>query len=292
MTGAPIPRGSDTVVPFEDTDETERRQVDGQLAEIAIQKTLRTGSNIRKAGEDVVKGVLLLSQGTLLQPPDIGVLATVGQATARVIRRPTVAILATGDELASPGESLAPGLIYDSNSYTLAAQVAYCGGIPRVLGIAKDQPEELRRHLHRAMEADLVLTSAGVSRGYYDVVKDILAQEGEVAFWTVRMKPGKPLAFGMLGRGQRRVPHLGLPGNPVSSTVCFELYARPAIYKMMGRTDWERPTVKAIFQDAIKNNDGRRVYARVVVSKHNGRYHARTTGLILHGESQWPGDSA
>jgi molybdopterin molybdotransferase len=128
------------------------------------------------------------------------------------------------------------------------------------------------------MEADLVLTSAGVSRGYYDVVKDILAQEGEVAFWTVRMKPGKPLAFGMLGRGQRRVPHLGLPGNPVSSTVCFELYARPAIYKMMGRTDWERPTVKAIFQDAIKNNDGRRVYARVVVSKHNGRYHARTTG--------------
>lgn len=278
MTGAPVPPGADTVVPFEETDEIERRQAGRSLDEIAIRKPAPAGANIRRAGEDIMLGELVLSQGTLLRPAEIGVLASLGRASVKVIRRPKVAVLATGDELVLLGQPLGPGQIYNSNTYSLASQVLRYGGIPLLLGIARDRIEDLRRHLDQALEADMVLTSAGVSQGYYDVVKEVLAEEGEITFWTVRMRPGKPLAFGVLGKGGRRVPHLGLPGNPVSSMVCFELYARPAIYKMLGRTNWEKPTIWATMQDTIRNPDGRRTYARAIVTKVDGQYYARTTG--------------
>ena len=153
------------------------------------------------------------------------------------------------------------------------------GGIPKRLGIAKDTVEALTAKLREGLDADMLVTSAGVSRGDYDVVKDVLAKEGEVDFWTVRMRPGKPLAFGAFTSGGRRVPHIGLPGNPVSSMVSFELFGRPAIYKMLGRSDWQRPTVRAIADEPIENTDGRRVYARAILRQARGRALAR----VAHG---------
>jgi molybdopterin molybdotransferase len=173
---------------------------------------------------------------------------------------------------------LGPGAIYDSNSKSVAAMVLQNGGIPRILGIARDTVEELTAKIRQGLDADMLITSAGVSRGDYDVVKDVLAREGEVDFWTVRMKPGKPLAFGAFTSGDRRVPHIGLPGNPVSSMVTFELFGRPALFKMMGKTHWQRPVVRAVAEERIVNTDGRRVYARAVVTQRDGRYYASLTG--------------
>jgi molybdopterin molybdotransferase len=195
-----------------------------------------------------------------------------------VHRRPVVAILSTGDEVKDPGQRLAPGQIYDSNAYSIAAMVLANGGIPRRLGIAKDTVEALTAKLREGLGADMLVTSAGVSRGDYDVVKDVLAKEGEVNFWTVRMRPGKPLAFGAFASGGRRVPHIGLPGNPVSSMVSFELFGRPAIYTMLGRADWQRPRVRAIAEEPIPNTDARRVFARAILTRRDGRWHAALTG--------------
>jgi molybdopterin molybdotransferase len=220
----------------------------------------------------------VIKEGTVLRPPQIGVLASLGRRTISVRRRPVVAILSTGDEVIDPGSPLAPGQIYDINAYSIAAMVQASGGIPRRLGIARDSVEALTSKLHDGLDADMLVTSAGVSRGDYDIVKDVLAKEGEVNFWTVRMRPGKPLAFGSFPSGGRRVPHIGLPGNPVSSMVSFELFGRPAIYKMLGRNDWERTRVRAIADDVIDNPDGRRVYARAILELRDGRWHAALTG--------------
>jgi molybdopterin molybdotransferase len=220
----------------------------------------------------------MLRAGTVLYAAQIGVLASLGEASVRVHRRPVVAVLSTGDEVRQPGQPLKPGQIYDSNAYSIAAMVAANGGIPRRLGIAKDTVEELTAKLREGLDADMLVTSAGVSRGDYDVVKDVLAKEGEVDFWTVRMRPGKPLAFGTFASGGRRVPHIGLPGNPVSSMVSFELFGRPAICTMLGRSNWARPRVRAIAEKAIPNADARRVFARAIVTQRNGRYYAALTG--------------
>jgi molybdopterin molybdotransferase len=189
-----------------------------------------------------------------------------------------VAILSTGDELVPLGEPLPPGKIHDSNNYSISALVRQSGGIPKPLGIARDSVEELTAKIRSGLDADLLLTSAGVSRGDYDVVKDVLAREGEIDFWTVRMRPGKPLAFGTFPSGNRRVPHIGFPGNPVSSMISFELFARPAIFKMMGRSGWERPTLRAVVEERIANRDGRRIFARAVVREREGRYYVSLTG--------------
>jgi molybdopterin molybdotransferase len=281
MTGAPMPPGTDAVVPFEETDEPSGRAF-GSFAKsrdrVGILKAAEPGANVRRAAEDVRRGQPIIPRGAVLGPAQIGVLASLGQATVRVHRRPIVAILSTGDEVKDPGQPLARGQIYDSNAYSVAAMVTANGGIPRRLGIAKDTVEALTAKLREGLDADMLVTSAGVSRGDYDVVKDVLAKEGEVDFWTVRMRPGKPLAFGAFSSGGRRVPHIGLPGNPVSSMVSFELFGRPAIYKMLGRSDWQRPRVRAIAEEEITNTDARRVYARAIVSQRDGRYYAALTG--------------
>ena len=281
MTGAPMPRGADAVVPFEETDEPSGRAF-GSFAKsrdvVGVLKAANPGANIRRAGEDLRAGQTILTRGHVLHPPQIGVLASLGRATVHVHRRPVVAILSTGDEVRDPGQSLAPGQIYDSNAYSISAMVLAAGGIPKRLGIAKDTVEALTAKLHEGLDADMLVTSAGVSRGDYDIVKDVLAKEGEVDFWTVRMRPGKPLAFGAFPSGGRRVPHIGLPGNPVSSMVSFELFGRPAIYKMLGRDDWARPTVRAIAAEAIPNSDARRVFARAIVTQRDGRYYVSLTG--------------
>ncbi len=279
MTGAPIPQGADAVVPFEDTDEVERRASGQSLSEIAIREDVPAAANVRPAGQDVRAGDRVLESGTVLRSAEIGVLAALGRSSVRVIRRPVAAILATGDELVDVGQDLQAGRIYDVNSYSLSVAVQRAGGVPRLLGIARDNLDDLDAKLQTGLEADILLTSAGVSKGDYDIVKDVLARRGEIEFWSVRMRPAKPLAFGVLdGPGGRRVPHLGLPGNPVSALVGFEQIGRPAILKMMGKTRFARPTIRATLEEPIHNYDGRRVYARAIVTRRNGVYYARLTG--------------
>jgi molybdopterin molybdotransferase len=280
MTGAPLPEGADAVVRFEDTDEVSRKSSRGDLSQIGILCQAKRGLNVRGRGEDIAKGDLVLKKGKVLRPQEIGVLASLGRSTALVIRRPIVAILATGDELID--QPLAPAKIYDSNTYTIAAEVSRYGGIPKILGIGRDSVQSLTGKIDEGLDADMLITSGGVSKGDYDIVKDVLAEHGEVGFWTVCMKPGKPLAFGVIkkveGGRKREVPHLGLPGNPVSSMITFEQFARPAILKMMGKKILAKPAIRAIIENDVANTDGRRLFARVVVTKRGGQYYASPIG--------------
>lgn len=282
MTGAPVPPGADAIVPFEETDEALRGiNESAQTPDtVRILKAANPGANIRYHGEDVRKHAVVVPAGRVLRPSEVGVLASIGLTHVTVTRRPVVAILSTGDEITPPGEPLRPGRIYDANAYSVAALVRKYGGLPRILGIAQDTVDDLTRKIHEGLDADMLVTSAGVSRGDFDVVKDVLAREGNIDFWAVRMRPGKPLAFGAFTAPDgRKVPHLGLPGNPVSSMVSFELFGRPAIFTMLGRSDWERPVIRAISRDYVRNPDGRRFYARCIVSKgDDGRWYADLTG--------------
>ncbi|MEO6197185.1 MAG: gephyrin-like molybdotransferase Glp [Dehalococcoidia bacterium] len=282
MTGAPLPAGADSVVPFEETDEPfdQAPSQTGQLAaRVRVFKEARPGANIRKAAEDIHAGEVVVRKGTVLRPQEIGVIASVGLDRVSVIRRPVVAILSTGDELLEPGQPRSGARIYDANTYSVGSLARRFGAEPRLMGIARDTVEALTEKIQEARSADMIVTSAGVSRGDYDVVKDVLAREGEIDFWTVAMKPGKPLAFGAFKQNGRTVPHIGLPGNPVSSMVAFELFGRPAIFRMMGKADFRRPVVTAIAEDRITNRDDPRLFlARCIVSERGGRYYARLTG--------------
>jgi len=276
MTGAPIPSGADAIVRVEDT------QAQGEWVDVFVK--VPAGLYIRPAGEDVHQRELVLQRGMIVRPPEIGMLATLGHQEVLVYRRPRVAILATGDEVVELDAPLAPGKIRNANSYSNAAQVLQCGGIPIMLGIARDRVQELTDKIMAglAQGVDLFLTSGGVSVGDFDVVKDVLAAQGEINFWRVRMKPGKPMALGRLSfraeRGISLVPLLGLPGNPVSAMVSFEMFVRPAILKMLGMTALARPTVEAVLMDGVKDKDERRHYLRARVEQQEGEYRAYLTG--------------
>ena len=282
MTGAPMPPGSDAVVPFEETDEPLRgpNEAPTKGGTVRVFKAAHPAANIRFRGEDVRAGQVVVPAGRVLRASEVGVLASLGLTGVTVYRRPVVAILSTGDEVTEPGKPLKPGHIYDANAYSVAAMVRAYGGKPWLLGIARDTVEDLTAMIRKGLSADMIVTSAGVSRGDFDVVKDVLAREGSIDFWTVRMKPGKPLAFGAFTAPDgRRIPHLGLPGNPVSSMVSFELFGRPAIFTMLGRSDLERPVIRAITRDAVVNADGRRFFARCIVTRgEDGRWYADLTG--------------
>jgi molybdopterin molybdotransferase len=279
MTGAPVPDGADAIVPYEYSDEVARRAAGTDGAEITLHHAPFPGDHVRPAGEDTTKGALIFSKGRVLDPPSVGVLASFGYATAPVIRRPRVAVLATGDEVQTPGETLEPGRLFDSNTYAVAAAVRRWGGEPVLLGIARDNIEDLRAKLREGLEADLLITSAGVSAGAFDMVKDALAELGSIDFWAVRMRPARPIAFGILQASDgRKVPHLGLPGNPASALVALVQFGRPAIMKMQGMTPRPLPRVRVILDDALHNSDGRRVYARVALERRDGVIHARLTG--------------
>lgn len=279
MTGAPVPAGADTVVPFEETDELDRKDKGLSSDQIGVRAAVPHGSHVRPAGEDVRKGEIVLRKGVVLRPSEIGVLASLGMEKVKVVRRPVVAILATGDELLGPGEQVKPAKIYDSNSYSMAASVLKYGGIPNMIGIARDNLEDMHQKLSLGADSDLLITSAGVSKGDYDIVKDVLMERGEISFWSVRMRPAKPLAFGVVhGNDGKRTPHLGLPGNPVSTMVAFEEFARPAILKMLGKTQLAKPMIQAVLEGPIYNHDDRRVFARVEVTRRDGIYYASPTG--------------
>ncbi|MDY6875081.1 MAG: molybdopterin molybdotransferase MoeA [Chloroflexota bacterium] len=268
MTGAPIPQGADGVVRVEDT------ETDGDWVEVLA--GVKVGQYVRPAGEDVRQGDLVLRRETFVRPQEVGMLAALGRREVSVIRRPRVAVLATGDEVVEIDAPLAPGKIRNANSYSNAAQVVKCGGIPILLGIARDRAPELTQKIQAGLEhgIDLFLTSGGVSMGDFDLVKNVLAAEGTIDFWKVRMKPGKPLAFGRIDG----IPFLGLPGNPVSVMVSFEMFARPAILKMLGLAELERSVVEATLMDEVKHKDSRRHYLRVRVEQHEGAYRAYLTG--------------
>ena len=278
MTGAAVPDGANAVVQFEDTDEVIRKSSKGNTSIIGIMRQVKKGQNIRFKGEDISMGMMVLPNGTLLRPSEIGVLASLGYSKALVIRRPVVAVLVTGDELIDIGQTLTPGKIYNSNAYSIAAQIRRYGGNPKILGIGRDSIESIDKKIDEARGCDMLITSGGVSLGDYDVVKDVLSRRGEIAIWMVYMKPGKPSAFGTITDGEKKMLHLGLPGNPVSSMITFEQFERPAILKMMGIKNTAKPTIKAIIDDDVMNRDGRRIYARVVVSKTDNTFHASLTG--------------
>jgi molybdopterin molybdotransferase len=275
MTGAPLPRGADAVVQFENTDEAKRRS---PAAEVGILAEARPDLNVRKAGEDIARGTVAVKKGTVIRPAEIGLMASLGYSRVKAIRRPVVAILSTGNELVELGQPLPEGKIYDSNLYSIAGLVQRYGCIPEILGIARDEDRSIVAKLRQAQDADMLLTTGGVSMGDYDMVKDILAREGKIVFWQVRVKPGKPLAFGKIKGKAKDIPHLGLPGNTVSCMVSFELFVRPALLKMMGKKNLGKPVVEAILEDTVKNDAGRRIYDRAIVEKRDGHYYARLTG--------------
>ncbi|MFQ5577252.1 MAG: gephyrin-like molybdotransferase Glp, partial [Anaerolineae bacterium] len=245
--------------------------------QVAVRRPVSPGDNVRPAGEDVRAGSVVLRAGHQLRPQDIGLLAAVGQATVSVHQIPRVAILATGDELVGLDDPLTPGKIRNSNEYTQAALAQSYGAQPVMLGIARDTTHDLTTKIKAglAQHVNLFLTSAGVSVGDYDMVKTVLAAEGDMHFWQVAIKPGKPLAFGAVG--PNRVPLIGLPGNPVAAMIAFEVFARPAILKLAGHRTWRKPALTARLQEDI-HNSGRRHYMRAQLYRSGGEYRVTTRG--------------
>lgn len=272
MTGAQVPANAEAVVPFEETDEG---QANAQTEVVRMFQPTQHGNNIRPAGEDMQAGSLVLAAGQVLNAGSIGVLATIGAAQVPVFRQPRVAIIATGDELVDVGVEPKAGQIRNLNGYANAAQVREAGAIPIMLPIVPDNADALRATLAQAVaQADVLLTSGGVSVGDYDLVKQILNEVGKLEFWRVRMRPGKPLAFGSID-GK---PIFGLPGNPVSAMVCFELFVRPALRKIGGYQQLLRPSVWAKLLDADLESNERRQYLRVIVKSSATGLTAELTG--------------
>jgi molybdopterin molybdotransferase len=280
MTGAPLPEGADAVVPVEKTDQSWRGSGDSSLSgTVAVFSSVGAGDYVRRVGEDIQSGQTVLSAGTVIRAQELGVLAGIGRAQVSVIRQPRVAILSTGDELVPVDHPLSPGKIRDTNSYTLYGLVLTYGGIPLVIPTAGDTVESVRRRFHEALDQqpDLIISSAGVSVGAFDVVRAVLAEMGHIDFWRVNLRPGKPLAYGFL----QGVPFFGLPGNPVSAMVTYDVFVRPVLLKMTGRPD-ALPTVQALAGESL-HSDGRRSYLRVILSRENGQLIARTTGTQSSG---------
>ncbi|MFE6223452.1 gephyrin-like molybdotransferase Glp [Streptomyces sp. NPDC057854] len=282
MTGAPLPPGAEAVVPVEWTDggtgegaATGMRAAstapEGAAGEVRVHRPAEAGAHVRRAGSDVRAGELALAAGTVLGPPQLGLLAAIGRGTVRVRPRPRVVVLSTGSELVQPGEELGPGQIHDSNSFALAAAARDAGALSYRVGAVADDAESLRATIEdQLIRADLLVTTGGVSVGAYDVVKEALTADGQVDFRKLAMQPGKPQGFGAIGPEQ--IPLLALPGNPVSSYVSFELFVRPAIRALMGLGDLHRPVVRATLKaDApLTSPRGRRQYLRGTYDAESG----------------------
>jgi len=272
MTGAAIPDGADAVVPVEETDFTSR-QVGAQLpAEVHFYRPVDPGSAIRPKGQDVCAGEKVLDIGRKLRPQDLGLLSMLGTSQVTVVRQPRVAFFSTGDELVPIDEPLSAGKIHDANSSILTALINQVGGNALFLGVARDDEADVRSFLSRAeaLGVDLLVSSAGVSVGAFDYVRSVIEQEGTLDFWRVNMRPGKPVAFG----DYHGIPFLGLPGNPVSAFVGFEVFVRPAILRMIGMPD-ERRKFRVKLVESIES-DGRENYLRAVVDFSN--WTVRLTG--------------
>ncbi|WP_435628214.1 molybdopterin molybdotransferase MoeA [Candidatus Ferrigenium straubiae] len=268
MTGAPMPQGADAVIRVEDTEAKPDSRVQ-------INLSVKPGNDIRRLGENMRNGEVVLTPGTEITPGVIGVLATVKRAQVQVYRRPRVAILSTGNELEGLDEPVDPNKIPNSNSYALMGQVQALGIEPVLLGIARDDPDELARYLKRGLEYDVLLVSGGTSVGVHDYVRPTIEALGaKMLFWRVAMKPGHPVAFGKVG--EKII--FGLPGNPVSSMVCFEQFVVPALRRMMGHARTHRRTVSARLTHNVKHQPGRTEFIRVMLAQEEGGYAATSTG--------------
>lgn len=279
MTGAPLPEGADAVIPMEDTSASWRAG-DPPPNEVVLTRPARPGANIRPVGEDIAAGALVLPAGALIGPPEIGLLAALGYAAVPVVRQPVVAVIATGDEIIEPAEALAPGKIRNSNSYVLEALIRQAGARALRLPVARDTFAAVQELLDAALTQapDIILSSGGVSVGAHDVVRHVLDARGEVELWRVNMRPGKPLAYGRV----RGVPFFGLPGNPVSAQVTFDVFVRPALLTLGGRPDDTR-IIEAILDEALPT-DGRMTYFRVQLRQDaGGALHATATGTQSSG---------
>jgi molybdopterin molybdotransferase len=266
-TGAPVPAGSDCVIPVEMT------YAEGE--HVYIQRALPEGANVRPAGQDARGGEVLVPKGRKIGAAELGLLAASGRASVFVYPRPRVAVLSTGDELVEPGRPAPFGMIRDSNSFTLFGGLREAGAAPYLGGIVRDDPDALRESvLGLAIRSDVFVSSGGVSVGERDVVKKAFFRRGDVEFYKVAMQPGMPQGFGMI-EGK---PYFGLPGNPVSVFVSFEVFIRPALLKMMGRRDIFRPEVTAVLESDVSGPKQKMVFARVRVSRDQGRWHAASTG--------------
>ncbi len=253
MTGAPVPTGADAVVPLEWTD--------GGRATVRIFRAPQPGQHVRRVGEDVAEGELVVTEGTVLGPRQIALLASVGRARVRARPRPRVVVLSTGSELREPGGRLDYDSIYDGNSFMLAAAARATGAIAFRVGIVSDDPQDFSDALSdQLVRADVVVTSGGVSKGEYDVVKDVLGRLGTVEFCEVAMQPGKPQGFGRVG--EDATPIFTLPGNPVSAYVSFEVFVAPALRAMMGREPYRRPLLQARLSKPVRSAAQRRQYVR------------------------------
>jgi molybdopterin molybdotransferase len=266
MTGAVMPEGADAVVRVEDTAEREGR--------VQIRVAVDPDTSVRHAGSDIRRGDRVAERGRIVTPGLIGVLASAGRSTVRTIRRPRVTLLTTGDELRDAGESLGPGQITNTNRYALRAAIEEAGAEVVDAGVARDVREDLVARLQSADLTDLVVSTGGVSMGAYDLVRALLEEQGAVDFWQVALRPGKPLMVGTVG-GR---PLIGLPGNPVSSLVGVELFVRPALLKMQGRADLERPRLTGVIDDALHNPPHLEQYFRAIARRDGDRIRVRLTG--------------
>ncbi len=267
MTGAPVPHGADTVLKVEDTEQTPDM--------VRVLKPEPQGANIRPQGEDVKKGECIIAKGTRIRPGEAGMLAVLAKSFLFVYQRPRVAILSTGDELADLDERFSDEKIINSNSYGIAAAVQEAGGIPLLLGIARDTKTALKEKIVQGLNADILVLSGGVSMGDYDFTKEVFQEIGaEMNFWKLAIRPGQPLAFGKI-HGRLA---FGLPGNPVSSMVTFEQLVRPAMLKMSGHRRYGRPVVEAVFQEPFSKRTDRRHFLRGILTREDGVFKVRTTG--------------
>ncbi|GAB4499485.1 MAG: molybdopterin molybdotransferase MoeA [Anaerolineales bacterium] len=275
MTGAQLPIGADCVIPVEETDFNSRNAGTAAPKTIAFTKQMKAGENVRTQGMDMRAGDIVINHGRTLKPQDLGLLATLGAAKVIVHKKARVALLSSGDELLEVDAPLEPGKIRDSNSYALAAAIVNAGADVIRLGVAKDTRESVTKLLDKAASenADLILSSAGVSVGAFDFIKEVIDANGKMDFWKVNMRPGKPLAFGKY----RGIPFIGLPGNPVSAFVGFEVFVRPALERLNGKMDGSRQTIRVRCVQEIES-DGRESYLRAKIRTENGVLSAALTG--------------
>lgn len=275
MTGAQVPEGADAVIPVEDTNFDNRVAGTPAPAEVQIFKSAKPGANVRSRGMDLRVGDVVLNKGRILKPQDLGLLAMLGFAKVPVYRKPRIALFSSGDELLPVDAPLEAGKIRDSNAFTLAALIEEAGAEVIRLGVAKDDPDSVRALLEKAadLQVDLIVSSAGVSVGAFDFVKQVIESNGKLDFWRVNMRPGKPLAFGEY----KQILFIGLPGNPVSSFVGFEVFVRPTLQRLRGSLNGGRPTVRVRCEEQI-DSDGRESYLRAEVQEKEGNFIARLAG--------------
>jgi len=268
MTGAPIPSGANCVIPKEEITLIESN--DQTNNQILIDKPINIGDNIRKKGSDFKPGEKIISKGEKIRPFDVAKLAANGINKIKVYKKPVISIISTGNELISPGNKLKPFNIYDSNALSIASLVQSVGGIPKIIGIAKDEIRSIEATLRESIDSDAIVCTAGVSVGDKDYIKEVIKEHGKINFWSVNIQPGKPFLYGNIhGRG-KNIPFYGLPGNPVSTIVLMIKFVLPSLFNMQGLNNYQPKITSAILNDQIENHSRRNMFARVKVEKIDG----------------------